>query len=59
MKRRILIGSLNGPYFAKRIAKMDHSRTDFSDCFLKRYSKEHFFVQDRNIFLVVCLNILA
>ena len=31
MNRSILIGSLSGPYFAIRTAKMDHSRTDFTD----------------------------
>ena len=36
MKRGILIGSLNGPNFAIGTAKMDHSRSDFTDlCSLK------------------------
>ena len=31
VKRSILIGSLSGPYFAIRTAKMDRSRSDLTD----------------------------
>ena len=31
VKRIILVGSLNGPYFVIRTAKMDRSRSDFTD----------------------------
>ena len=45
VKRSILIGSLSGPNFATRTAKMDRSRTDFTDlCFWKDIQKKTFWL---------------
>ena len=46
LRRSVLIGSLNGPCFAIRTAKMDLSWTDFTDLrFLKDIQKETFGIE--------------
>ena len=46
----ILIGSRNGPYLAIRIAKVDHSRTDFTDlCFKKIFQRKLFGVKENHV----------
>ena len=48
-ERSILIGFLSGPNFAIQTAKMDRSRTEFTEfVFLKRNSKENILMLSRN-----------
>ena len=45
--------SLSGPNFAIRTAKMDRSRTKFTDlCSRKRYSNENILMLSRNLILL-------
>ena len=43
MKRSILIGSLSGPNFEIRTAKMDRSRTHFAKCLDETLNKRKLF----------------
>jgi len=46
MKRRILIGSLGGPNFAIRTAKMDRARINFGELLFKFIAQnKQFFVE--------------
>ena len=47
MKRSILIGSLSGPNFAIRTAKMDCSRTHFAEFLLRNIEQKKYFLFPR------------
>ena len=50
-KRSILIGSLSGPYFAFRAAKMDRSQTDLI-CVFEKMFKGNFLEISKNLSLL-------